>query len=131
VPANCSRVPHKKLRHLRRTERIEDLDDIERAMRKPNSGLAVLDRKVMLKTHAETFIGKNAPDIVLTLFGVLASELVDWILTNLPVRSREDALLVGQKLADVHRIELSHGKSKEKAIFHDDNTLWRFVSVSG
>jgi len=60
------------------------------------------DRKQRLITHRRCFI---------------AEEAVDWMLENLPVRGRADAVELGQKLVEQHFIQPVNRPSK--SVFRD------------
>jgi serine/threonine protein kinase len=116
APSNCSRRANQPAssdarESLMHTHALTHLDDLVRAVRLPGSGLAVRDRKVLFHTYHDAFV---------------ASELVDWLLTDLPFRSREDAAALGQRLVDKAYIARAVEKDRDVA-FVDDNALYVFV----
>jgi serine/threonine protein kinase len=80
---------------------IQNLSDLVRAMRRHGSGLAVRDRKALFHTYHAAVLGRD---------------LVDWILTETPIRTRDDAVALAQRLLDVGHIVAAAGKTE----FRDD-----------
>jgi serine/threonine protein kinase len=94
------------------TRSVTHMDDLVRAMRLPNSGLAVRDRKVLFHTYHDA---------------IVASDLVDWLLTDLPFRSRDAASALAQRLLDKNYIAHAADKDREQPFSDDDKSFFVFV----
>jgi serine/threonine protein kinase len=77
---------------------VSNLGDLVRVMRRPHSGLAVRDRKALFRTHENAVTGRD---------------LVDWILTETPIRLRHDAVALAQRLLDVGLVVAVSGDKSE------------------
>lgn len=88
--------------------RLDNYREIVTLMKLPDSGVPLSDQKNFFITHNNCFAG---------------SELVDWILKNLAIRTREEAVEFSQKLLDAHWIA---GINKKKKFKDADSTLYRF-----
>lgn len=74
-----------RLRPLSKNMQFRSLCDIVRAMTLPVTGVRIGTRKYHLLPYPEVFVG---------------SEAVDWMLLNLPIRHREEAVTLGQRMVD-------------------------------
>eukprot|EP01114_Cavostelium_apophysatum_P013099 TRINITY_DN3099_c0_g1_i1.p1 TRINITY_DN3099_c0_g1~~TRINITY_DN3099_c0_g1_i1.p1 ORF type:complete len:666 (+),score=145.51 TRINITY_DN3099_c0_g1_i1:24-2021(+) len=82
-------------------------------MMDPVDGVPLADRKLKMTTYASVFSG---------------GEAVDWMISRLPVRTREEAAIFGQKLLDSHFIEAAGSEGNQ---FKDDGKLfYRFSHMS-
>lgn len=72
-----------KKRTLKEGLAIRSLDEILVALKHPATGLVVKDRQWRLKTYKQCFV---------------ASEMIDWLIANLRLRSRPDAVELANKL---------------------------------
>jgi serine/threonine protein kinase len=77
---------------------VSNLGDLVRVMRRPHSGLAVRDRKALFRTHENAVTGRD---------------LIDWILTETPIRLRHDAVALAQRLLDVGLVVAVSGDKSE------------------
>eukprot|EP01114_Cavostelium_apophysatum_P001127 TRINITY_DN10968_c0_g1_i1.p1 TRINITY_DN10968_c0_g1~~TRINITY_DN10968_c0_g1_i1.p1 ORF type:complete len:531 (-),score=159.02 TRINITY_DN10968_c0_g1_i1:65-1657(-) len=86
VPSNCPKQevkdPNAKKSIVSRN-RYQNMNDLIGAMKNPKTGVEVKDRKQLLKSYPNCFVGQEA---------------VDWMLRNLPIRDRDDGLSLGQRL---------------------------------
>ncbi|KAL6051712.1 putative Proliferation-associated serine/threonine protein kinase [Balamuthia mandrillaris] len=87
---------------------IRSMEELYLALSDPIKGVTLADRKWRLKTYTSCFV---------------ASELVDWLMTNLPLRSREEAIVIGQKLQN--RGYIVHVVNPKKE-FKDDYLFYSF-----
>ena len=127
----CARG-RKPRRQLRTMHDVENLDDVERAIRQPGSGLAVMDRRVLFQTYRQCFVGKLrfvcfvplllSLKIFFTLFSI-GRELVDWIIVNMPVRTRSESVAIAQRLLDLGHIAHTKGSSTFK---DEDHAYYSF-----
>lgn len=62
---------------------VRSTEELVALLRQPDSGLPVLDRKWHFKTYPACLVG---------------SELVDWLMSHLPLRSRKEAVHIGNRL---------------------------------
>jgi hypothetical protein len=62
---------------------VRSTEELVSLLRQPDSGLPVLDRKWHFKTYPACIVG---------------SELVDWLMSHLPLRSRKEAVHIGNRL---------------------------------
>jgi len=85
VPNNCPeqevKDPNAKKSIARRP--LENMNDLVSAMMDPTKGLELKDRKKTLKTYTNCFV---------------ATEAVNWMLQNLPIRDRDDAVELANRL---------------------------------
>jgi len=88
---------------------VDDIYSIVKLMKE--NGIELKDRKKYLMVYKNSFEGVEA---------------VDWILKNLPVRSRLEATQICQKIMDAHFIQ---HVSKPKSSFKDAKTLYQFTTV--
>jgi len=93
VPHNCPKVevkdPNSKKSIVSRN-RYQNMNDLVSAMKNPKNGIEIKDRKLLLKTYPNAFIGQEA---------------VDWMLRHLPIRDRDDAISLGQRLLQSNYIK--------------------------
>mmetsp|Transcript_19481 Transcript_19481/g.27178 ORF Transcript_19481/g.27178 Transcript_19481/m.27178 type:complete len:694 (-) Transcript_19481:65-2146(-) len=89
--------------------RLDNMADIMSIMKDKESGVLVKDRQHFFVFHQDSFQG---------------SDMVDWVLKNLPIRTREEAVVYGQKLLDNHWIASVTRKKK----FKDSKNLYQFSS---
>lgn len=80
--ANAKRIFASKKRTLQEGLAIRSLDEVLAAMKHPATGLVVKDRQWRLKTYRQCFV---------------ASEMIDWLIANLRLRSRPDAVELANK----------------------------------
>jgi len=88
--------------------KLDNYFDIITIMSDSEFGIPLKDRVVFFFTHKKCFIG---------------SEFVDWVIRNLPIRTREEAVSYGQKLMDSHWIVSPNKKNKFKDA---KNHIYRF-----
>jgi serine/threonine protein kinase len=81
-------------------------------MRRPGSGLAVRDRKALFHTYHAAVLGRD---------------LVDWILTETPIRTRDDAVALAQRLLDVGHIAAAANKSEFR---DDEQAIYTLVELA-
>uniref|UniRef100_A0A7S1YC24 protein kinase C n=1 Tax=Sexangularia sp. CB-2014 TaxID=1486929 RepID=A0A7S1YC24_9EUKA len=114
APRNCSRIdsPSTGKRPLRRHQSsLRDISDLARVLAKPTAGLAIRDRKVKLKVARASVPG---------------SELIDWMMVNLPIRTRDEAVTVAQKLIDERY--MFDALDAKRTAFHDDRSSYYRLS---
>jgi len=114
VPSNCPKVEVKDLnskKNIQTRNKYQHMHDLVGAMRDPKEGLPVKDRKQMLKTYPNCFIGQEA---------------VDWMLRNLPIRDRDDAVTLGQRLLSSNYI---HHINDDKKGFKDGEVYYYFEDL--
>jgi tRNA A-37 threonylcarbamoyl transferase component Bud32 len=88
---------------------LDDIYGVVKLIKDPDNGLKLKDKKKYLMIYKHAFTG---------------SEIVDWILQNLPVRTRDDAVQLCQKILDSHFIQ---NAVKPKAQFKDGKSLYQFI----
>jgi hypothetical protein len=88
--------------------KLDHLGEVFGLMRNADSGVSLSDRKNFFITHRACFSG---------------SELVDWVLKNLSIRTRDDASRYAQKYLDASYIV---GISKKKKFKDSISVLYRF-----
>jgi len=107
VPPHCPKQapidPNSKKSITR--ARLENLNDLASAMK---AGVEVKERKYRLKSYPNCFIGQEA---------------VDWMLVNLPIRDREEAVQLGNKLLAAGYVK--HAVDANK-IFKDGDHYYYF-----
>jgi len=86
--------------------KLDDIASIVRLMKDNELGITLKDRKRLLISFKRSFDGE---------------ECVDWMLQRLPVRSREEAANLGQKLIENHFIQ---NISKSVKVFKDAKNAW-------
>jgi hypothetical protein len=87
--------------------RLENFDEVVSVMRGEN-GVPLAEKKSFFITYRDCFSGTG---------------LVDWILKNLAIRTREESVAFCQKLLDLHWIE---SVKLNKAFKDKTTTLYRF-----
>jgi len=102
-----------------RPEKLEDLQlicslgDLYKTASDPVQGVPVQDRKYHLRTYHNCFVG---------------IELVDWLMNNLPLRSRAEAVRIGSNFKK--RNFITHVVDENKP-FKDEFLFYRFIRQSG
>eukprot|EP00027_Filamoeba_sp_ATCC50430_P017565 CAMPEP_0168566486 /NCGR_PEP_ID=MMETSP0413-20121227/14443_1 /TAXON_ID=136452 /ORGANISM="Filamoeba nolandi, Strain NC-AS-23-1" /LENGTH=426 /DNA_ID=CAMNT_0008598505 /DNA_START=272 /DNA_END=1550 /DNA_ORIENTATION=+ len=86
------------------------MNDFVQAMKK---GVEIKDRKILLKTYPNSFVG---------------SEAIDWMIHNLPLRDREEAIQLGTKLLEQGYIICC--TETGKTTFKDTDKLYTFNDVT-
>lgn len=114
VPNNCTKQeikdPNSKKSIVTRN-RFQNMHDLAGAMKEPKTGIELKDRKQLLKTYSNSFVGQEA---------------VDWMLSNLPIRDRDEAVALGQRLLTSKYIK--HVSDAKKA-FKDGEHLYVFEDL--
>lgn len=111
VPNNCTKQEIKDLtskKNIVTKNRYQNMSDLASAMRDPKNGVEIKDRKQLLKTYPSAFVGQEA---------------VDWMLRNLPIRDRDDAITLGQRLLASNYI---HHVSNDKKGFKDGVDIYYY-----
>lgn len=62
---------------------VRNMEELVALLRHPDSGLPIMDRKWHFKTYPSCLVG---------------AELVDWLMCHLPLRSRKEAVQLGNRL---------------------------------
>eukprot|EP01087_Luapelamoeba_hula_P008390 TRINITY_DN2095_c1_g1_i2.p1 TRINITY_DN2095_c1_g1~~TRINITY_DN2095_c1_g1_i2.p1 ORF type:complete len:527 (+),score=89.72 TRINITY_DN2095_c1_g1_i2:103-1683(+) len=86
---------------------IRSLEQLAAAAMDPKTGVALQDRQRHFKTYQSCFVG---------------SDLVDWLMSNLPLRSRDEAEKLGQTL-----MSKEYMMAIEPKPFKDDAGLYRWL----
>lgn len=109
VPHNCPaqeiKDPNSK-KNIKRDE-VSSMLDLAVALK---HGVEIKERRILLKTYNNCFVG---------------SEAVDWMIQNLPIRDREEAVLLGMKLLDRGYFKHIEGKGQfkdDKGSFYEFQT---------
>ena len=87
-----------------------NIQDLVKRLRDPIKGVKIAKRSYKLKSYYSCFIG---------------SELVDWLVINLPLKDREEAVAIGEML--MFRGIIVHVTSSEP--FSDGYKFFRFGQV--
>lgn len=85
-------------------------------------GIPLRERRYFTKVFTDVFSGSEK---LWSVSEIIASDAIDWMLNNLPIRLREEAASFAQKLLEGGYIE----HVSNKTMFKDDQDLYRF-SVS-
>lgn len=112
VPSTCTQAaPVQQAGEKRDIARqsFTSATDLTAAMQAANSGLVIKDRKVKLKSYPASFTGKDA---------------VDWMLGHLPMRDRQEAHDLLERLRAAKFI--SHASGKQKPFKDTDSSLYKF-----
>jgi len=113
VPNNCPEHEVKDANSKKSIARrpLENMNDLVSAMADPKKGLDIKDRKKTLKNFPACFV---------------ATEAVNWMLQNLPIRDRDDAVELGNRLVTAKYIKnlIEPGKP-----FKDNDSFWAFEDM--
>lgn len=69
---------------------VRSMEELVTLLRQPDSGLPIMDRKWHFKTYPSCLVG---------------AELVDWLMCHLPLRSRKEAVQIGNRLLNEGYLE--------------------------
>lgn len=69
---------------------VRSMEELVLLLRQPGSGLPIMNRKWHFKTYPNCLVG---------------SELVDWLMCHLPLRSRKEAVQIGDRLLNEGYLE--------------------------
>jgi 1-phosphatidylinositol-3-phosphate 5-kinase len=105
--SQAKRKEKKKL--LSNDVKVDDIYSVVQLMKDSDRGVNTKDRRKWLISYRNTFSGVDA---------------VDWMLSSLQIRSRAEAVALGQKILDAHFIQ-NLGKSNKP--FKDGKALYQFV----
>lgn len=81
-------------------------------MKDLTNGIELKDRKQLLKSYTNCFVGDISPIFIFSDV-VIGQEAVDWMLKNLPIRDRDDAVNLGNKLLQSRYIRCVNGDPKK------------------
>lgn len=109
VPSNCPEHKSQTGKKNISREQYRNLNDLVSAMKNPKTGIPVKDRKKKLKTYNNCFV---------------ASEAINWLLQNCPIRDREEAEQLGNKL--VQQKYIRHAGTPNKP-FKDGEHFFIFL----
>eukprot|EP01119_Soliformovum_irregulare_P005485 TRINITY_DN1723_c0_g1_i2.p1 TRINITY_DN1723_c0_g1~~TRINITY_DN1723_c0_g1_i2.p1 ORF type:complete len:442 (-),score=129.97 TRINITY_DN1723_c0_g1_i2:37-1362(-) len=90
---------------------LENMNDLVSAMADPKKGLDIKDRKKTLKNFPSCFV---------------ATEGVNWMLQNLPIRDRDDAVELGNRLVTAKYIK---NLTEPGKAFKDNDAFWAFEDM--
>ncbi len=111
IPNNCPeqevKDPNGK-KSIQRTK-FTNMSDLVAAMKDTKNGVSIKDRKKTLKTYPNAFV---------------AEEAVNWMIQHLPIRDREDAVQLGNKLLENGYIQ---NLSEPNKPFKDGEVFFSFV----
>jgi len=88
--------------------KLEIYSDVIALMKHPDYGVTLKDKKSFFVTHHNCFLG---------------SDLVDWMIKNLPIRTREEAVDYGTKLLQANWITSVNRRKKLKDA---ENSIFKF-----
>jgi len=114
VPNNCPKheIKDPNSKKLITRQKFENMTDLVISMKDPKTGVELKDRKQLLRTFPNCFVGQ---------------ESVDWMLRNLPIRDREEAVAMGNKLLTSGYIKPMTGDPKKG--FKDGEFFYAFEDV--
>jgi len=114
VPSNCTKqeIKDPNMKKSISKTKFENMSDLVGAMKDPRNGVELKERKQLLKTFPNCFVGSDA---------------VNWILQNLPIRDRDDAVNLGNKLLQSHYVRCVSGDPKKG--FRDGEVFYIFETA--
>jgi serine/threonine protein kinase len=91
---------------------IRSMEELVALLKQPGTGVAIADRRWHFRTYHNCLVG---------------TELVDWMMTNLPLRSRKEAVQLGNRLLQEGYLEHVVDKGKK---FKDQYLFYQFTDLS-
>ncbi len=114
MPHNCPRslTTSKDGKKQITAKQFGSLTDLVMAMHAEEGGISLKEKRVILKTYTDCFSGVDA---------------INWLLSNLPIRDREEAAQLATRLLDLGYFKSI--KDEKKAFRDSESALYAFVPL--